>query len=288
MSTEQSSWILDVNEANFEQEVIERSKSVPVVVDFWAEWCGPCRALGPKLERLVQERNGQVILAKVNTDENQQLAAAFRIEGIPAVKAFRDGQVVLEFVGLLPDPTLREFLDRIVPSEATRQIQQAKERETSDPEWAESIYRQVMQAGQPADAARTGLARLLIARGEDAEATELLRRIPPGGAEQPEIERLSVILFFKERAREFGDEAALRQRLAAEPDNAAVRYQLGCVLAAAGQYPEALALLLSAAERDKQLGNAKVREAMVKVFTLVGMRSELAEQYRDKLRMVLY
>jgi putative thioredoxin len=283
-----SSWVVDVTEADFEREVIERSKSVPVVVDFWAPWCGPCRALGPVLERLVRERQGQVVLAKVNTDESQQLAAVFRIESIPAVKAFRDGELILEFVGVLPEPSLREFLDRICPSEAERQAKQARELEATDPAAAEAAYRRVLEGERPPDAARVGLARVLLARGQEAEAAELLRRLPPGGPEAAEVDRLSALLFLKEQARGLADEAELRRRLAADAESAEPRYELGVLLAAAGKYAEALEMLLSAAERDKKLGGGKVREAMVKVFQLVGVRSELSEEYRDKLRMVLY
>jgi len=280
--------VIDVTEANFEREVIERSKSVPVVVDFWAEWCGPCRALGPVLEQLVAERAGQIVLAKVNVDECQNLAGAFRIESIPAVKAIHNGQVVLEFVGALPEAALRDFLDRVVPSEAARLTQQARDLESSDPTQAAAIYRRVLQEEQPPDAARIGLARLLITRGEEAEGAELLRGIRPGPDEAEEIDRLTTILSLKEVAREFGAEAALRQRLAADSENAELRYELGCVLAAAGRYPEALEMLLSAAERDKKLANAKVREVMVKVFQLIGVRSDLSDEYRDKLRHLLY
>src|SRR5262245_51440053 len=112
-----SEYVFDVDEANFQSAVVERSKQVPVVVDFWAPWCGPCRALGPVLERLVAARNGAVLLAKLNTDENPNLAGAFQIQGIPAVKAIRDGAVVLEFEGLLPEAQLEEFLNHVVPSE---------------------------------------------------------------------------------------------------------------------------------------------------------------------------
>jgi putative thioredoxin len=287
VSSEQS-WVVEVTEADFQREVIERSKTVPVVVDFWAPWCGPCLALGPVLEKLARERQGEFVLAKVNIDECQNLAGAFRIESIPAVKAIRDGQVVLEFEGVLPEPALREFLDRVCPSEIERQAQKARDLEGSDPAAAETIYRSVLQAERPPDAARVGLARLLIARGDDVEAAELMRRVQPGGPEASEVDRLTAVLFLKEHARGLGSEADLRQRLTAEPENAEVRYELGCVVAAAGHYPEALELLLSAAERDKKLASAKVREVMVKVFQVVGMRSALAEEYRDKLRMVLY
>jgi putative thioredoxin len=113
---------IDVNEANFEREVIERSATLPVVVDFWAEWCGPCRALGPILERAAESRAGDVVLAKLDTDANPELARRFSIRGIPAVKAFREGIVVDEFVGVQPPPSVERFFDRLVPSEAERLV----------------------------------------------------------------------------------------------------------------------------------------------------------------------
>ena len=180
MSTGPSSWVIDVAEADFEREVIERSRRVPVVVDFWAPWCAPCRALGPVLERLAGERQGQFVLAKVNTDECQELAAAFRIASIPAVKAIRNGQIVLEFEGVLPEDSLRDFLDRISPTEADRLAEQAQALEETRPDEAEALYRRVLSGARPPDAALVGLARVLIAGGKEDEASTLLRRVTPG------------------------------------------------------------------------------------------------------------
>ncbi|MBY0527666.1 MAG: tetratricopeptide repeat protein [Gemmataceae bacterium] len=287
MAADKSPWIADVAEADFEREVIERSREQPVVIDFWAPWCAPCRLLGPVLEKLVAERDGAVRLAKINVDEAQNLAVEFAIEGIPAVKAMRDGKVILEFVGVLPEGQLRQFLDRLVPSEADKQAKQAAELEATNPAEAEKLYRQALEKEPSQPAALLGLARALLARGQEAEAETLLERVT-SREDHAEVERLRAILALKEAAREFGDEAALRQRLQKEPSNAQVQYELGCVVAAAGRYKEALDQLLTAGQNDKKLAGTKVKEAMVRVFHVIGVRSDLADEYRDKLTRILY
>jgi putative thioredoxin len=283
-----SNWVRDVTEADFEREVIEASHQRPVVVDFWAPWCGPCRTLGPILERLAAERNGDFLLAKVNVDEAPNLAAYFGIEGIPAVKAFRGGRVVLEFVGLLPEPQVRQFIDQISPSETDRLVEQAAGLEATDPAEAEKLYRRVLEQDRDNEAAVVGLARLLIARGQDQEAADLIERLGPGGEQGAEYERLSALLFIRQKGRDCGDRAALRSRVEKETDNAQLRYELGCALAREGKYAEALEQLLAAAERDRKLASSQVRELMVKIFHVVGVRSELADDYRDKLTRLLY
>jgi putative thioredoxin len=284
----ESAWVKNVQEADFEREVIERSCEVPVVVDFWAPWCGPCRALGPILEKLAAERQGDFILAKVNTDQAPNLASQYGIEGIPAVKAFRDGRPVLEFVGLLPEAQVRAFIDRITPSQADRHARQAADLEANDPAAAEAEYRRVLEQDPANDAALVGLVRLLVDRGQDVEAQGLLGRVTPVGDLGAEAERLGAVLFLREQARSYGDEASVRQRLANDPQNAELLYELGCALAARGRYPEALQTLLDAAGRDRSLASEKVRPVMVKIFYAVGVRSPLADEYRDKLTRLLY
>jgi putative thioredoxin len=288
MGLSESKHVIEAGDADFEEKVIAESHRRPVVVDFYADWCGPCRLLGPVLEQLAEERQGEFLLAKVDVDANQNLAMIFRVEGIPAVKAIRDGQLVGQFDGLLPEPQLRQFLGEILPTDADRLTAEAVALEAGDPARAEGLYRQALQGAKVPDAARVGLARLMLERGDDRGATEVLQPITPGGPLAEEVTRLTARVQLRQAARELPDEATLRARSAAEPENARLRYFLGCALAAAGRYPEALETLLAAAELDKTLAGNEVREEMVTVFKAIGVRSELADEYRDKLRRLLY
>jgi putative thioredoxin len=283
-----SSWVFDVTEKNFDEQVVQRSRLQPVVVDFWAPWCQPCLILGPLLEQLIEERGGQVVLAKVDVDQERRLAQAFGIHSIPAVKAFRDGGVLAEFTGLLPETHLRQFFDKILPSEADRLVKQAAGMAGTNPAEAEALYRHALELEPNHSAAALGLAKLLIARRQNEEARPLLERVRPVGDQATEVQQLEAVLFLREAAKPYPAEQELRQRVRAEPKNAALRLELGTVLAAEGHYSEALEMLLSAVERDRQLGAGPVREVMVKIFYAVGVRSPLADEYRQKLTGLLY
>jgi putative thioredoxin len=164
----QNGAVFDVDEAEFEQRVLERSREVPVVVDFWADWCGPCKQLTPALERAAEARAGKVELAKVDVEKNPQLQAAFRIQGIPSVKAFRDGRVAAEFTGAIPPAEVERFFDGLVPSEADELVASGDEQD----------LRRALELDPNHAAARRELGKLLLRRGETDEATELLAGAP--------------------------------------------------------------------------------------------------------------
>lgn len=280
-----SPYVLNVDESNFQREVIERSREVPVVVDFWAAWCGPCRALAPMLERLIDERQGQVILAKVNVDENPYLAQAFRVEGIPSVKAIRDGKIVAQFEGLIPEPHLAEFLDRLLPSPAQAEVAQAAALEASHPTEAARLYARALSKDPNYPPAILGMARIRLSTGETDEAEYLANKVPPGGEHGAEADRIRAIIALKK----LGGDLAERQRQAeADPENPQRLFEWGQALAAAGDYPKALEVLYAAAERDREMARGPVKELMVQIFHVIGQRSDLAEEYRDKLRRVMY
>ena len=251
---------MDVSETNFQTAVIERSRSVPVVVDFWAQWCGPCRQLGPLLERAVAARAGKIELAKVDVDANPMLARTFRIQGIPAVKAFRDGAVVDEFVGVQPAPAVEQFLDSLLPTEADQLVARGDE---------ESLRRAVELEPGRADAA-VPLARLVHARGQEDEALALLARVPGSFA---------------------GDGLSARIELerAARAGSAPEAPDLSDAFAAldAGDQQRALDQLLEALPSSDGAKD-DIRRIVVGVLDELGVEHPLARETRRRLASALY
>jgi putative thioredoxin len=247
--------IKDVDETQFAQQVVERSKEVPVVVDFWAAWCGPCRQLTPALEKATKARDGEVELAKVDVDANQQLSAAFRVQGIPAVKAFKDGKVVGEFTGAIPPAQVEEFFDTLVPSEADRIVSESPE--------DEDALRRALSSDPRHLGAALALARLQIARGENEEAERVLEPFPQ------DFQATGL---------------ASRARLARD------RNDLDGAWTAwdAGDHETALETLQDAfasAEGDEK---DDLRQAMVGIFTELGADSDLARTHRRRMAAAMY
>lgn len=268
--------VYDVDEAGFEELVRERSHAVPVVVDFWAAWCGPCRTLGPMLEQAVQARGGRVLLAKVDVDGNQALAQAFRVQGIPQVLGFRDGKAVASFSGAVPATEIERFLDGLVPSEADVLVKQAR---ALPPQEAESTLRRALELEPGHREAAIGLAELLVARDPDA-ARDLVSPHRPDPAAEAVLTRVDL-------AGDAGDLDALRSAAERGDADGATLVALGRALAAGGDYGEAIERLLAAVELGGDDRDA-AREQLVALFGVLGDDDERVRAARPRLARALF
>jgi putative thioredoxin len=269
--------VFDVDEADFQAAVLERSHDVPVVVDFWAGWCGPCRTLGPMLEEAVTARGGEVVLAKVDVDRNQSLAQGFRVQGIPQVLGFRDGKVVAQFTGVVPPAQLAAFFDQLAPSEADRAVSRARALEGDA---QESELRRALELDPAHREAAIALGGLLAERDPDA-AIELVAPHRPDPAAEAVVTRV-------ELARDGGGDVE-QLRAAAERGEASgdTLLDLGRALAARGEYDEAIDRLLAAVELGGETRDP-AREQLVAVFGLLGADDERVRAARPRLARALF
>jgi len=282
--------VKDISTAEFASEVIAASQQVPVIVDFWAPWCGPCKTLGPMLERLVRQTGGKVKMVKINVDENQQLAAQLRIQSIPAVFAFKGGRPVDAFSGALPESQIKQFIDALVGGNANvidDALDQAKIlREQGDLEGAMDIYEQVL-AQDPGNAlALAGLMRGYMDNGQGDGAAEIIAHLPPDLLKHPEIAAVKTALDLL--AQDTGDLRVLEQGVAAAPHDQQMRLDLANAYFAAGQKELAADTLLESIRLNRTWDDEAARKQLIKFFEAFGFSDPVTQASRRKLSALLF
>ena len=289
--------VKDSSDRTFMADVVEASRTVPVIVDFWAPWCGPCKQLGPILEKSVQAARGKVRLVKVNIDENPQIAAQLRVQSIPAVFAFFQGRPIDGFMGALPESQVKQWIDRLVKAagaegddggleEALAAAREALE--AGDTETAGAIYSQILQADQTVAAAYAGLARVLMASDRLDDAVQFLDQVPAELAKDQDIAAARTALDLARQTADIGPVNELNDRLARDPDDHEARFDLAMAQYASGRREEAVEALLEIVRRDREWNEQAARKQLVKFFEAFGPTDKLTILARRKLSSILF
>lgn len=277
----------EVTDATFATEVLERSNELPVVVDFWAPWCGPCRIIGPVLEGLAEEYAGRVRLVKLNTDENPRVASQLRIQSIPHVMAFKDGKLARQFVGAVPEPQARAFFEALVPSAADVETAGGDAaRAAGDLAAAVARYEAALALDPEHARAASGLAAVLLEQGDVARAASTLAPVA-AYSRDAEVKRLAARIRLHEAAAG-ADRAALEAQVAANVGDARAHYDLGAVLVAAGEWDAGLEHLLEAVRIERTLDGDGPRQRLLDALEVLGTDDPRSREYRALLANVLF
>ena len=284
--------IKDTDTKGFRADVIEASMKVPVIVDFWAPWCGPCKQLGPMLEKLVRQAGGRVRLAKINIDENQSLAAQLRIQSVPTVYAFFQGQAVDGFVGAQPESKLRAFIDHLTGGDkapsADLATQGQEALDAGDAETAVAAFSRVLAEDPGNTAAIAGLIRSRIALGDVAGARKQVAQLPPELVANGTVAAAITAIDLAEASRKAGDIAELRDRAAANPEDRQARFDLALALFGKGRAEAAIHELLQRVRLDRDWNHQPARNQLIKIFDALGPTNPLTVSSRRRLSAILF
>jgi len=279
--------------ATFAKDVIEASRQVPVLVDFWAPWCGPCKQLTPIIEKVVRAQNGKVRMVKINVDENQTIASQLRVQSLPTVYAFRDGRPLDGFMGAQPESAVKAFVDRLLGEEAATDAAAAVEAadkalEAGDLQGAAEVYAAVLQEDPQNVAALAGLARCYLKSGDVARAEQTIGLVPPDKRETAVVASVRAALDLAKLAANAGDVSKLEATVKAEPANHQARIDYAVAVAAGGKEAEAAEQLLESFRRDRKWSDEAARKQLLKLFDAWGPKDPATLEGRRKLSSILF